>query len=61
MLYYKDHKDKLSTQNPQLSDEDLRKYSKERFISLEAEEKSMYMDNFHKNNLQYYQKLHQLK
>ena len=61
MLYYKDHKDEFSKENPQLIDEDLRKYSKERFISLEAEEKSMYMENFRKNNVQYCLKLQELK
>ena len=61
MLYYKDHKDELSTQNPQLSDQDLRKFSNKKFNKLKENEKYLYTENFRKQNLEYYLKLQELK
>ena len=60
MLYYKDHKHEFSTQNPQLNDEDLRKYSKEQFNKLKNGKKSIYKKNFRQSNAQYYLKLQEL-
>ena len=60
MMYYHDHKDEFSKQNPQFSDDDVKMLLPERFKSLDAEKKSVYMQNFRKSNFIYYLKMQQL-
>ena len=59
-LYYEDHKVEFLKQNPQLSDEDVRKTLQERFHSLDDEMKSTYVEKIVKRRAEYYLKLEQL-